>query len=217
MSKQRIAIIGAGGFAREVKWLISDINRARHRFEFVGYVVSDLDKLGEHDSRNEVRGDLSWLREGADAVAIGIGSPTARLSVAAEVEHRFPHLAWPQLIHPGVQMDCASASVGKGVIICAGTIGTVNLTIEDFAMVNLACTLGHESRLGRGSVLNPTVNVSGGVVIEDAVLIGTGAQILQYVRIGKGATLGAGAVATKDSPPEVTAVGIPAKPIAAKI
>jgi sugar O-acyltransferase (sialic acid O-acetyltransferase NeuD family) len=208
---QRIAIIGAGGFAREVKWLISDINRAHRHFEFVGFVVSDLSKLGEHDCRNEVQGDLSWLENGADAVAIGIGNPAARLSIAGEIESRFPQLAWPQLIHPTVQMDCASAELGKGIILCAGTIGTVNVTIEDFAMVNLACTLGHESRLGRGSVLNPTVNVSGGVIIEDGVLIGTGAQILQYVHIGKGATLGAGAVATKDIPPGVTAVGIPAK------
>ncbi len=217
MSTQRIAIIGAGGFAREVRWLITDINRAQPRFEFAGYVVSDVSKLGDHDSRHEVGGDLSWLGEdGVDAVAIGIGNPAARLAVAAEIEWRFPQLEWPQLIHPTVRMDCASASLGRGIILCAGAIGTVNLTIEDFAMVNLACTLGHESRLGRGSVLNPTVNVSGGVIIEDAVLIGTGAQILQYVRIGKGATLGAGAVATKDIPAGVTAVGIPAKPLGAK-
>ncbi len=216
MPKQRIAIIGAGGFAREVKWLISDINRAQARFKFVGFVVSDLGNLGEHDSCGEVLGDLGWLKSGADAVAIGIGNPVARLAIAAEIESRFPQLAWPQLIHPTVQMDCASATLGKGIILCAGTIGTVNLTIDDFAMVNLACTLGHESRLGRGSVLNPTVNVSGGVIIEDGVLIGTGVQILQYVRIGKGATLGAGAVATKDIPSGVTAVGIPAKPLADK-
>ncbi len=216
MSKKKIAIIGTGGFAREVKWLISDINRTEPRYEFVGYVVSDLTKLGEHDSRDEVRGDFQWLENGlADAVTLGIGNPAVRLSLAAEIEARFPRLEWPQLIHPSVQMDFASAKLGKGIILCAGTIATVNVTIEPFAMVNLACTLGHESIIGRGSVLNPTVNISGGVTVEEGALIGTGAQILQYVRVGKSSRVGAGAVANKDIPAGVTAVGIPAKALAA--
>jgi sugar O-acyltransferase (sialic acid O-acetyltransferase NeuD family) len=214
MSRKRIVVIGAGGFAREVKWLISDINRTRLQYEFVGYIVSDLSKLDEHDSQDEVQGDLGWLEKGlVDAVALGIGNPAVRLRISAEVESRFPHLEWPQLVHPSVQMEFSSAKLEKGIILCAGTIGTVNVTVESFALVNLACTLGHESRIGRGSVLNPTVNISGGVIIEEGVLVGTGAQILQYVRIGAGSTLGAGGVANKDIPAGTTAVGVPAKPL----
>ena len=52
-------------------------------------------------------------------------------------------------------------------------------------MVNLLCTIGHESRIGRCAVVNPTVNLSGGVVVGDDALIGTGAQVLQYVTIGQ--------------------------------
>jgi acetyltransferase-like isoleucine patch superfamily enzyme len=65
--------------------------------------------------------------------------------------------------------------------------------------------------IGRGCVLNPTVNISGGVELGSAVLVGTGAQILQYVKIGDGAVIGAGAVVNKDVNAETTVVGIPAK------
>jgi sugar O-acyltransferase (sialic acid O-acetyltransferase NeuD family) len=213
---KRIAVIGAGGFAREVAWLIRDINRASQSLEFLGYLVSDLSALVAHDSREHVLGDYSWIeqnREKLDALAIGIGTPTARLRVAAELEARFPNLEWPALIHPSAQFDRSSTDVGQGVLLCAGVIGTVNLVFESFTMINLTCTIGHEAHFGKGCVLNPAVNISGGVVLGEGVLVGTGAQILQYIHVGDRAVVGAGAVVTKNVAPGDTVVGIPAKPL----
>jgi sugar O-acyltransferase (sialic acid O-acetyltransferase NeuD family) len=214
--KKNIAIVGAGGFAREVAWLIRDMNKDRESFTFLGYIVSDLSKLSEHDSRDEVLGDHSWLERNhakLDALAIGIGTPEVRLKMGAELGASFPDLEWPALIHPTAQFDRATAKVGHGTILCAGVIGTVNLVFDPFVMVNLSCTIGHEARLGRGCVLNPTVNISGGVILEEGVLVGTGSQILQYVHVGRGATIGAGAVVTKEVAQGETVVGIPAKPL----
>jgi sugar O-acyltransferase (sialic acid O-acetyltransferase NeuD family) len=217
MAKKNIVIIGAGGFAREVRWLISEINHVNSSFQFLGYIVSDLSRLTDSDSKPEVLGDYGWLQSNAtkvDCLAIGIGTPSSRLKISRELEGLFPKMDWPALIHPTVRFHRETSKVGKGVILCAGVIGTVNLVIEDHSMVNLACTLGHESIIGKGSVLNPTVNISGGVHLGEGVLVGTGAQILQYVHIGAGATVGAGAVVTKNVEPGQTVVGIPAKPLA---
>lgn len=219
MRLKRIAVIGAGGFAREVKWLIQEINAQRPMFEFVGYVVSDMGRLGEHDSRDEIRGDTAWLRANrsqVDALAIGIGTPGARLNVSRELVADYPAEYWPALVHPSMRYDHSTCQVGHGVILGAGSIATVNVRFEPFCMVNLACTIGHESVIGAGSVLNPTVNISGGVDIGEGVLVGTGAQVLQYLRVGQGAVVGGGAVVTKDVPPGVTVVGAPAKPLAKK-
>jgi sugar O-acyltransferase (sialic acid O-acetyltransferase NeuD family) len=213
-ARRRILVVGAGGFAREVRWLIEEMAASGEPVEFAGYVVSDLGRLGEHDSRGEVHGDLGWARENRDAfdaLAIGIGTPAARLKVSSDLLPDFPEDRWPALVHPNVRLDRGTARIGAGVLLCAGVVGTVHLVLEPFCLVNLACTLGHEARIGRGSVLNPTVNISGGVVLEDGVLVGTGAQVLQYLTIGTGATVGAGAVVTKDVAPGVTVVGMPAK------
>lgn len=216
MGKKRLVVIGAGGFAREVKWLIKEIDDALPGIEFVGYVVSDTSKTGPHDSADEILGDYRWLRDNRarfDALTIGIGTPAVRLKVARELLPDFPISMWPALVHPTVRLDRGSAEMGPGVILCAGVVGTVNLKLRPFSMVNLACTLGHEADIGEGCVLNPTVNVSGGVVLEEGVLVGTGSQVLQYLRVGSGATVGAGAVVTKNVLPGVTVVGAPARPL----
>ncbi len=50
-------------------------------------------------------------------------------------------------------------------------------------------------------------------VVEAGASIGSGATLLGGVRIGRNATVGAGAVVTKDVAPEATVVGNPARPI----
>ncbi len=217
---KKIAIIGAGGFAREVKWLISEINRSNPTYECIGYLVSDLTKLTHVDSKDEVLGDFTWIGKNNDSIdcfAMGIGTPGPKLKVSEILKNLHPDIEWPSLIHPSAIFDRSSCHVEEGVVIGAGVIGTVNITFEAFAMVNLLCTIGHESRIGRGSVLNPTVNISGGVTIGKGTLIGTGAQVLQYLTVGENATVGGGAVVTKNVEPGLTVVGMPAKPLEKKI
>lgn len=51
------------------------------------------------------------------------------------------------------------------------------------------------------------------IIVEGDNLIGFGVTIVGDVRIGKGAIVGAGAVVTRDLPPGMICVGVPAKPI----
>jgi sugar O-acyltransferase (sialic acid O-acetyltransferase NeuD family) len=214
-----IVVVGAGGFAREVKWLIEEANAAGGHYDFRGYVVSDRSAVGDHDDVASIIGEVGDLQSGdlvVDAVAMGIGNPQVRATIGNDIARDAPAVEWPSLIHPSVLGDLGSWVMGRGVLLCAGVVGTVNVKLADFSLVNLSCTLGHEAEIGVASVLYPLASISGGVTIGDHVMIGTGANLLQYVSIGDNAVVGAGAVVARDVPPGVTVVGVPARPVASQ-
>src|SRR5271166_544748 len=118
MARTRIAIVGAGGNARELAAIVRDITDAgQGDFEFVGYVVSDLGHIGPHDSRDRLLGDFDSLRSReVDAVAMGCADPRTRLRLSALLCEQFPNLQWPVLVHPSALVDHTTVQLGRGVI-----------------------------------------------------------------------------------------------------
>jgi len=208
-----IVIVGAGGQARETRSLLNELNQTiSDPYNFIGYVVSDLDDLGKYDSKNDVIGNFSFFDKNKKniSVAIGIGSPQNRIKISEILLSKYSNINFPNLIHPSVKYDRASTKFGKGILINANSVLTVNVVLGDFVLINFLCGIGHETIIGRGSVINPSTAISGGVNIGEGTMIGAGSKIIQYSNIGDYSVLGAGSVVINDIPSNSLAVGIPA-------
>jgi sugar O-acyltransferase (sialic acid O-acetyltransferase NeuD family) len=209
---KNIVIIGAGGFGREVKVLLDDINKIQSTYTFLGFYDDGIEK-GTLVNGFKVLGGISELNNLSSStyVAVAIGAPDTKRKILEQLKN--PNLKFPTLIHPSVISSDDLVSIGKGCIICAGTIITCNIEIQDFVILNLMCTVGHDTVIKKYSSAMPSVNISGEVIIHQGVYIGTGAKIINQLEIGENTVVGAGAVVSKSLPSNCTAIGIPAKVI----
>lgn len=220
MALTPLVIIGAGGFGREVAWLVREINRACPTWELLGFVESRPELQGQTVGGYAVLGGNECLEElvskhGTDLHAVlAIGTSSTRRKIVRSLTYL--NLKYATLVHPSVLMEKdggMAVRVGAGSIICANNILTVDVRIGEHVIINLACTVGHDAVVGDFGTLLPTANISGNSVLGEGVLIGTGSQILEGRTIGEGTIVGAGSVVVKDLPPNCTAVGAPAKPM----
>ena len=206
---KKIYIVGSGGFAREVAWLIEDINEKNPTWEIMGFIDENEDNIGKELNGYKVLGDLEYLNNQEKSyVTIAIGIGKVRQKIIKKInKHEFP-----VLIHPSVIVS-KFVTIGEGSIICAGSIITTNIEIEKHVIINLDCTIGHDVNLKNYTTILPSVNISGNVTIEERTMIGTGSAIIQGLNIGMDTIIGAGSVVIKSIPGSCTAVGNPARPI----
>lgn len=207
---QDIVIIGAGGFGREVAWLVEEINEVKKTWNLMGFLDSSK-KVGQIINGYSVLGDETWALEHPDVeVVIAIGDPVVRKKIADKLQPK--NIRFATLIHPDVSVHF-SLNIGLGTIICKGSILTVNIDIGNHVIVNIDTTVGHDVTIEDFVTIFPSANVSGNVDIGSYTLIGTGTQIIQERKIGENVYLGAGSVVNKDIPNDSVAVGVPAKVI----
>ncbi len=213
MSKQLplkpIAIVGAGGFGKETLVMLRQINATQPQWNITGF-YDDRMPEGTEIGGLRVLGNLNGLRKVDHdlAVVVAVGNPKIKSDVVGRIRHS--HLYFPTLIHPQATLG-ENIKTGAGCIITAGCRLTIDIVLEDFVLLNLNTTVGHDVRIGRFSSVMPGVHLSGYVALGESVLIGTGASILQQVEIGHGAVVGAGAVVTKNVEAGKTVVGVPAR------
>lgn len=99
--------------------------------------------------------------------------------------------------------------VGANTCIDRGALS--DTIIGDYTKINNLCHIAHNNIIGKNVSITGCVNVSGGNVVDDDVWIAPNSSLRGYIHLGKGCTLGMGAVATKDIPAGETWVGNPAR------
>ncbi|TWE08999.1 2,3,4,5-tetrahydropyridine-2,6-dicarboxylate N-acetyltransferase [Neobacillus bataviensis] len=123
-------------------------------------------------------------------------------------------------IEPGVTIR-DQVEIGDNAVIMMGAVINIGAVIGEKTMIDMGvvlggrATVGKNCHIGAGTVLAGVIEPPSAqpVIIEDDVLIGANAVVLEGVKVGKGSVVAAGAVVTKDVPPYTVVAGTPAKKI----
>ncbi|WP_141603643.1 2,3,4,5-tetrahydropyridine-2,6-dicarboxylate N-acetyltransferase [Terrilactibacillus laevilacticus] len=121
-------------------------------------------------------------------------------------------------IEPGALIR-EKVEIGKNAVIMMGAVINIGAVVGEGTMIDMnavlggRATVGKNCHIGAGTVLAGVVEPPSAkpVIIEDDVLIGANAVVLEGVHVGKNAVIAAGAVVTKDVPANTVVAGIPAK------
>ena len=212
MSKLKdLYIFGAGGFGREVAWLVERINAVEPVWNIKGFIDDNEILCDTSQGEYPIVGGCDFLLNMQHEVwaVCAIGCAATRKKIVGKLKDN-PWVRFATLIDPMV-LRSGRAYIGEGSILCAGTILTVDISIGSHVIINLDCTVGHDVKIQDFVTIYPSVNISGQVVIEEGVELGTGAQIIQGKKICAGSIVGAGAVVVKDIVEKGIYVGVPAK------
>ncbi|WP_175988673.1 2,3,4,5-tetrahydropyridine-2,6-dicarboxylate N-acetyltransferase [Bacillus sp. Marseille-Q1617] len=109
--------------------------------------------------------------------------------------------------------------IGENCVIMMGSVINIGSVVGAGTMIDMnvvlggRATVGKNCHIGAGAVLAGVIEPPSAkpVIIEDDVVIGANAVVLEGVTVGKGSVVAAGAVVVDDVPPYTVVAGTPAK------
>lgn len=202
----KLIIVGAGAFGREVLWLAQE---ASEPWDVLGFLDDNPDSHGSTVCDLPVLGAIDRWREFDAHLVVAVGPPRAKRAICERINESGP-ACFATLVHSSVQMS-RHVSIGRGALICAGSILTTQIDIGDHVIVNLACTVGHDTVMKSYVTLAPMVAASSRVTMGEGAEVGMSTTLLPGISIGSGAMIGMGSVVTKDVAANMLVLGSPAK------
>ena len=126
-------------------------------------------------------------------------------------------------IEPGAIIR-EQVQIGDNAVIMMGAVINIGAVIGEGTMIDLGAVLrgramgGKRCHIGAGAVLAGVVEPPSAtpVVVEDNVLIGANAVVIEGVRIGEGSVVAAGSVVIEDVASGMVVAGVPARVVKKK-
>lgn len=203
MTSERVAVIGAGGHACVVA---STVVAAGHTV--VGFFDDDPARSGTQFCNAPVLGSIADAADSKEfsRAILAVGRNDVRKRLAGELD-----LDWMSVVHPFAWVD-PSATLGAGSVVFAGGVVQANARIGSHVILNTRASVDHDCVVG-DYVHIAVAHLGGGACADEGAFLALGSVVLPGLRVGAWATVGAGAVVTKDVAPGTIVVGAPARPV----
>lgn len=189
---KHLVIIGTGNIGQIVHW----------------YATLCKDYMTAWDIKCHIDDVENYQIEPEDVFICADVKPADRLAHASVIREKGGEFV--NVIHPTANI-APSAQLGTGIIVGAFTTISINTCIENDAIIQDHCNVGHDGIVGAGSHLYVGVKLCGRNKVGEQSSVFTGSVIYPDVKVGVGCTVGAGSTVSRKVKDGETVLGNPAK------
>ena len=189
---KKIAIIGSGDLGQLIAYHCKNDKQAK----VIGF-IDDFKSKKESINSYPILGGIKnietlFLNHEFDELVIAIGYKffDLRQKIYEKFKGKIP---FAKLIHSSCYVD-NSCEIGEGVCLLPGSILDRNVKIKANVLINVSCTIAHDSTVEQHSFLSPRVAIAGFVTIGKRCNIGINATIIDNINITNDVQIGGGAV-----------------------
>ena len=206
LSKYDYIIVGAGGFGREVlSWLLDSHTSANIK----GFISDDLNILDNYGTPYDIISTIdSYEIQENDRFILAIGEIEPKKKVVKILKQKGAKFI--SFIH-STAVIANTSKMGEGCVIGPMSFVSDHVVLNDFVMFGFYASCGHDTIVGKYSILSPYATVNGFTELEDEVFMGTHSSVAARRRIGSGSKISSGTAVMYDVPSNSFVMGVPGK------
>ncbi|MFM7135858.1 MAG: acetyltransferase [Planctomycetota bacterium] len=207
----RIIIVGAGGFGREVLQWARQAWPA-HAAKIAGFLSDDPHAIDGHRPTLPILGSPdSFEPRPHDGFILAIGIRGVRREVAERLAARGARFL--TVIHP-TAIVADTAVIGSGSVICPYAVVSDAARLGRCVLVNYHASLGHDAAAGDFAVLSPYATLGGQAEVQSGAFMAIRATVGPRVTVGADTVIAANSCALGDVPAGKLVYGVPGRVVA---
>lgn len=206
---KKLVIIGARGFGREVYHLAKESIGYNSEYVIKGFLDDKFNALIGYSSYPPILSSVeSYKVENDDVFICALGEGKSRKRYVEIITEKGGDFI--NIIHPSSIIN-SNPKIGIGLIIAANCYVSCDILINNYVVLHVGTTLGHDVKIGNYCSLGAYSFMGGGAEIEDFVTLHPKASILPHIKVSNCSIVGVNSVVMKNVPEKVTVFGNPAK------
>ncbi|MDP3679593.1 MAG: acetyltransferase [Flavobacterium sp.] len=189
-----LAIIGSGDLGQQIAYYAISDNHYDKVIFFDDFSTSKTVN-GFLIAGNSDCIEKEFLLKSFDELIIGIGYK--HLEIRKKIYERFDgKIPFGKIIHSSSWLD-KSSKIGVGCVIYPRCSIDANVVIENNIIINIGCTVAHDTRIQNHCFLSPRVALAGFIDVEEQCVLGINSTIIDNIKIIAKTQIGGGTVVIK--------------------